>query len=440
MRYPLLVLSEELRVERENLAFYQIIQTTPPETEGRLLTELGHGQWEIPRLGTLFQEILATNHAFYDFEVDHVFPRIGRKILLLNARRLLLDRQPRSAHRILLAMEDITERRAAERQIEARLAFLQRLLDALPNSVYLVQGEEARLVLANQAATLLWGASWHIGQAMLDFLESNHIGIFDSQGQTLPPAAFATMRALHEGQTVAQFQEVIHHADGTTLPVLVNAVPITGQGVLVGLAATVGNGRAEASEPAALVVHQDVQVLKEAEELKDHFLGLVAHELRTPLSAVKGFASMLNTQTARGNGPPLAQWQAEAIAEIELGADRLTRLTRDLLDAVRLQAGRLALQQEPLDLLSLTRRVIADLRRSTERHQLLFRLEPASLSELLVWADGNRIEQVLSNLLTNAIKYSPQGGEIEMTVRKEEEQGTVLISVRDQGIGIPQDD
>ncbi len=439
-RSPLVVLSGELRVERANLAFYQLFQVTPPETEGRLLTELGHGQWDIPPLSTLFVELLTTNHSFHEFEVEHDFPRIGHKVLLLNARRLLLERQPKGEQRILLAMEDITEHRAAERQVEARLAFLQHLLDALPSSVYLVQGSEARLVLANQAVTALWGAAWPVGRPLLDFLESNSITLIDSQGQTILPANLATMCALHEGQPIADYQEVIHHADGTQRSVLVNAVPFTDPQLLTGLAATVGNGQARASEPAALVVHQDVQVLKEAEELKDQFLGLVAHELRTPLSAVKGFASMLNTQTARGYGPPLAEWQAEAIAEIELGADRLTRLTRDLLDAVRLQAGRLALQKEPLDLLSLAQRVIVDLQRSTEHHQLTLQLDPSSLSEVVVNADGDRIEQVLSNLLSNAIKYSPQGGAIEVTVRKEEEQGTVLISVRDQGIGIPQAD
>ena len=437
-RSPLMVLSEELRVERANVAFYQFFQTTPPETEGRLLTELGNGQWDIPRLRTLLEQIQPTNHAFHDFEVDQFFPRIGRKTLLLNARRLLLERQLVNERRILLAMEDVTERRAVERQVENRLAFLQHLLDALPSSVYLVQGEDARLVLANRAAAALWGAQWSVGQPMLDFLKSHQIRIFDNQGEVLPPTDFATMRALSEGKTVFQHQETINHADGTTLPVQVNAVPIEGQNLLAWLEATAGNGQVDAASPAALVVHQDVTTLKEAEELKDRFLGLVAHELRTPLAAIKGFASMLLTQTAQGKGPELVEWQYEAIAEIDLGSDRLTRITVDLLDVVRLQAGRLVLHQEPLDLVSITQRVIAEIQRSTDRHQLTLRMDPPSLSELLALVDGDRIEQVLANLLTNAIKYSPQGGEIEVIVHEQMERQAALISIRDQGIGIPQ--
>lgn len=439
-RSPLVVLSGELLVERANLAFYRLFQVTPPETEGRRLTELGHGQWDIPQLFALFMEVLTTNRSFQAFEVEHTFPRIGRKVLLLNARRLLLEHESRGEQRILLALEDVTERRTAERQIEARLAFLQHLLDALPSSVSLVQGTEARLVLTNQATRGLWGADWPIGQPLPDFLEGHSITLFDSQGQIISLADLAIMRALISGQRITDEQEVIRHADGTTLPVLVQAVPFTDPHLLSGLEALVGNGHGSTDMPTALVIHQDIRALKEAEELKDHFLGLIAHELRTPLAAIKGFASMLLTQTERGEGTSLANWQAEALTEIDLGADRLTRLARDLLDVVRLQAGRLSLHKDALNLVSLMRRMITVLQQETTRHRLMLRLDPTSLSEVLILADGDRIEQVVSNLLSNAIKYSLDGGTIEVTVRKEEEQGTVLLSVRDQGIGIPQAD
>jgi PAS domain-containing protein len=202
----------------------------------------------------------------WDFEVEHTFPKVGHKVLLLNARRLLLEEPPTDKHRILLAMEDITERRAAELQVDARLAFLRHLLDALPSSVYLVQGNDARLVLANQAAMRIWGAEWPIGQPLQDFLESHAITVCDRRGLAVPAARLATMRALQDAQPIADEQEVIHHADGTELSVLVNAVPFTDPELLTGLAATLGNGQSQAAEPAALVVHQQVQKLKEAKK------------------------------------------------------------------------------------------------------------------------------------------------------------------------------
>jgi signal transduction histidine kinase len=184
----------------------------------------------------------------------------------------------------------------------------------------------------------------------------------------------------------------------------------------------------------ALVVYQDVSALKEAESLKDEFIGIAAHELRNPLGALKGFADMLIYQTARGKGPELAPWQHDALEEIEQAAARLDKLTEDLLDVTRLQAGRLVMARKPTNLVHLIRHLITQAQMSTQRHTIAFE---TPFPCLIVEIDSMRIEQVLSNLLGNAVKYSPQGGPIEVTLHKEQETGTILLSVRDQGIGIP---
>ena len=260
---------------------------------------------------------------------------------------------------VLGAIRDITERRrleererAAREAAEARLALLQLILDELPASVYIVQGEQARLVLANRATTTLWGTAWHIGQPMLDFLATHHIRLFGTDGQPLPPDAFDTLRAVRAGETVRHYQETIRHADGTTLPVLVNAVAL-GRRLLAGVPAAVGSHPIDPAEPVALMVHQDVTALKEAEQLKDEFIGIAAHELRTPLAILKGFAQTLLVQTARGKGPELVDWQMEALQGIDQATARLVELTEDLLDVTRLQAGRLTLHLEPTDLIAL---------------------------------------------------------------------------------------
>jgi hypothetical protein len=92
------------------------------------------------------------------------------------------------------------------------------------------------------------------GQPLLDFLEIHAITICDSQGLTVPTAHLTTMRALHEGQPIINYQETIHHADGTKLAVLATAMPFTDPELLTGFAAMIGNGQTKASEPAALVV------------------------------------------------------------------------------------------------------------------------------------------------------------------------------------------
>ncbi len=342
---------------------------------------------------------------------------------------------------VLGAIRDITMcQRTEEREhvvreaAEGRLALLQLLLDELPTCVYFVAGSEARLVLANHAAVSLWGATWTVGQPMIDFLTTHHIRLYDMNGQMLPPPAYATLRAVQEGQTVFQHQETIRHADGTNLPVLVNAVALDPH-LLKALEADKRNLPISSTEPAALVVLQDVTSIKETEELKDQLIWLVAHELRNPLSALKGFATMLLRYSQGDKGVPLAPWQKEAFAEIDLATNRLNRLTEDLLDVVRLQTGRLMLHREFIDLVEVTRHVIAQMERSSDHHQLTL---STSLPHLRVRVDRGRIEQVLVNLLTNAIKYSPDGGLVEVNLQVVLGGQEVLINIRDQGIGIPQ--
>lgn len=184
----------------------------------------------------------------------------------------------------------------------------------------------------------------------------------------------------------------------------------------------------------ALVMHQDVTALKEAEALKDEFVGIAAHELRTPLASLKGYADMLQLQTKRGHGSPLAEWQQEALEEIEQATARLVTLTEDLLDVTRLQAGRLQLHCTPTDVVGLVQRIVTLLQQGTTRHRLEVR---GPQTALVADIDPERIGQVLTNLIGNAIKYSPDGGEVIISVWEETSTQAVGISVQDHGIGIP---
>jgi PAS domain S-box-containing protein len=129
VREPLLVLDSEFRVTQTNRAFFQTFRVASEDTIGEVLFDLGEGQWDIPTLRRLLRERLAAERELYDVEVDHVFPRIGRKIMLLNAR--LVTHGPDVPRVILLAIEDVTERRLTERRLAAQRLELQRSNDAL---------------------------------------------------------------------------------------------------------------------------------------------------------------------------------------------------------------------------------------------------------------------------------------------------------------------
>jgi PAS domain S-box-containing protein len=111
VREPLLILDATLRVRSANRAFYQTFHVTPAETEGRLIYELGNGQWDIPDLRTLLEDIVPTSSVFDDFELEHTFPAIGRRVMLLNARKLKAGHH---GELLVLAMEDVTARKRAE--------------------------------------------------------------------------------------------------------------------------------------------------------------------------------------------------------------------------------------------------------------------------------------------------------------------------------------
>src|SRR3982751_3834410 len=111
VREPLLILDTTLRVRSANRAFYQTFQVSAEETVDRLIYELGNGQWDIPDLRTLLEDIVPKSSVFNDFELEHTFPVIGRRVMLLNARKLQAGRH---GELLVLAMEDVTARKRAE--------------------------------------------------------------------------------------------------------------------------------------------------------------------------------------------------------------------------------------------------------------------------------------------------------------------------------------
>lgn len=162
---------------------------------------------------------------------------------------------------------------------------------------------------------------------------------------------------------------------------------------------------------------------------RDTFLSLASHELRTPLTALLGNAQLLRRF---GQHDALDARAVRALDQIERQGERLRALTEQLLDTSRLQAGQLSIQTLPLDLAALVRQVVAEMRATAERHTLRVTGEEGPLR---IAGDALRLEQVLHNLLGNAIKYSPDGGPI--TVRLAREGASALLEVADRGIGIP---
>ncbi len=172
---------------------------------------------------------------------------------------------------------------------------------------------------------------------------------------------------------------------------------------------------------------------------RDKLLSTVTHDLKSPLTAIKGFTQLLQ-RGIKNMSPAEAERWTMVLSRIETTATKMTALINELLDLSRLQMGQpLELDLQPTNLVALARQVAAEQRQTTERHQI--RVE-AAVSELIGLFDAIRLERVLVNLISNAIKYDPGGKPITIEVAQEEDADSsyAVLKVRDQGIGIPAKD
>ena len=173
------------------------------------------------------------------------------------------------------------------------------------------------------------------------------------------------------------------------------------------------------------------ETLKEADRRKDEFLAMLAHELRNPLAPLLNAAHLVQGSDDR-------ETLAAAGEIIERQVRHMARLIDDLLDVSRINSGKIQLRKETVDLADVVKRSVESVAplMKARRHELAVTLSPTPVR---LYADPTRLEQVLSNLLNNAAKYTPEGGHIALEVETPKSPGEVSIVVRDDGLGIPED-
>jgi len=204
--------------------------------------------------------------------------------------------------------------------------------------------------------------------------------------------------------------------DGDFIPVGVTYAPLlSGDGKLINIIASV----------------RDITHFRKAEEIKDVFVSVVSHELKTPVALIKGYVGTLRREDV--------SWDSEIVQDslevIEEETDRLTELIENLLDASRLQAGGFSLSLAEIKVDHLAEDMAERFRTQTEDHRILVQF-PEDFPVII--GDKTRLEQVFYNLLTNAIKYSPDGGDIRINGQIRAEQ--IIVCIQDQGTGISQED
>ncbi len=223
-------------------------------------------------------------------------------------------------------------------------------------------------------------------------------------------------RARLDSGEVIELETEIVRRDGQAIPVWAKVVRIAEAG---------------ASDRQTIIYLRDIADRRKIDEMKDEFIGLVSHELRSPLTVIIG---ALNT--AISEGPRLSQKETnQLLLDAALEAEQLSHLVGNLLELSRAQANRLFLHVEPVNLAKTVNKVVRSIESQSPRHRFVVNL-PARLSPIT--ADQLRLERVLHNLLENSVKYSPK--DTEITVSARHEAGRLVVSISDHGPGISRDD
>lgn len=171
--------------------------------------------------------------------------------------------------------------------------------------------------------------------------------------------------------------------------------------------------------------------LIEANRIKDEFLATLSHELRTPLNAILGWAHLLKASALR---PGMLE---RALSSIDRNARAQAQLVDDLLDVSRVISGKLAIKREPVNLRAIISEAVDAVRPGVTEKAIRLRMDVATDADIIIDGDADRLRQVVWNLIANAVKFTPSGGDVEVTVKRAGE--AIEISVRDSGMGIARD-
>jgi PAS domain S-box-containing protein len=417
IREPLLVLDEELKVLLANHSFYEAFKVTPDETMGNSIFAVGNRQWDIPSLRKLFEELLPVNSNFDNYQVEHVFPTIGHRIMLLNARRIY--HEGIGMQMILVAIEDVTELKQMEDELRESEERYRLVFETSKDGLLILDKETGNITHANPAVAELLGYSREefFGKKPHEIGVLKDVEDFQETEQELDKAGFihyddASVET-KEGQRVAADIYLINRAGWIQCSIrdITNNKKLEGQ-------------------------------LRQAQKMEAVGLlaGGIAHDFNNILSAISGYGFLLHTKMSSND--PL-RVNVEQILE---SAERAAEVTHSLLAFSKKQV------------LNPRRLNINDIIRRFEKLLTGLIGEDIGLKTVFtdkagtVMADAGQIEQVLMNLATNARDAMPSGGYLTMstgTVILDDtfirtygygEPGTyALISVSDTGIGMEQE-
>ena len=312
--------------------------------------------------------------------------------------RTVRDAESKTVRAFVCTTRDITARKTAEDAVRESEAKYRQLLEQAADAILIVAAD-GRCVEANARACVL------LGRTEAELIGRSVGSLFTAAG-----GAMETRLSLLAVGEVITAEDSAVRGEGSHVPVEISAAKLPGD--------------------RTQIIARDISSRKELERLKGEFVSVVSHELRTPLTSIRGALGLLASGRL-GDAKEKSQRMLELAVT---NTDRLIRLINDILDVERIESGSIAMERVWCEGVEASRQVIEVLRPVAERSGVELRVIG---EQTPVWADADRLTQTLTNLVGNAIKFSPSGSAIE--VRVTSERSVVRFEVRDQGRGIPAD-
>lgn len=410
-----IVLDPQGRIVRFNRTGERTSGYSFADVKGRHFWDLLLVPEEIAQVRAIFDHLVAGR--FPNQYENYLATKGGSRRLIAWSNTGIPDSQGAIAYVVSIGI-DITERRQAEHERQRLLSEVQRRAAELSTTLasiadgLIIYGPTGEIVRMNAAAEQLLGLSPEERRLPLaDWLAL--LQVETPQGRPFPLEETPTYRALR-GETVLGAVLVLHRRPDRPRWISSSAAPIRAvNGQLLG----------------AVVTFTDVTVLHELQEQREDILRAVSHDLRSPLTVVQTQAQLLLRALDRAG---LAGGERRSAEAIIASSRRMNTMIQELVDAIRLESGQLLLHRGPVDLasfiLDLRQRLAGVLETGRIRVQA-----PAGLPPAL--ADPDRLERILTNLLSNALKYSTPGTEVTVSLYRQD--GQVIIAVSDRGPGIP---
>ena len=409
---------------------------------GQLIYDLGNKQWDIPKLRELLETILPQKATFDNYEVEHDFSAIGRRIMLLNARQV--QRASGKEKIILLAIEDITDRREIENRLEKARKELattkisedeeREYSESIINTVresLIALNQDLRVVSVSRSFYEVFKVNPEetLGQLIYDLGNKQwNIPKLRELLETILPqkTSFDNYEVEHDFATIGRRimllnARQIERMSGKEKIILLAIEDITER-------REIENGLEKAHEELKDLATE----LERTARVKSEFLANMSHELRTPLNSINGFSEVLFDETFG----PLNEKQKKYVYNVLTSGKHLLLLINQILDMAKVESGKMKLALSILPMKSLLHEIsllVADMAGKKRLEMLIAIAEDLPDIE----ADELRVKEIIYNLLSNAVKFTPEGGRIGMRANRSDSE--IEIVVWDTGVGIAQE-